>query len=70
MKTTHGGPREGSGRPADWGTPKRSLTVRLTPLLLDFLDSREASAAAQIEDSLRATNAFRRYKSDLENGPI
>lgn len=55
-----------AGRPAKYGERKQSLTIRITPTLREFLDSRSESVAITIEDAVRNTREFREW---LEQQP-
>lgn len=67
-KLKRGGKREGSGPKPRRGETKRPLTIKITPTLRAYLDSRDASCADFIEDSIRRTAAFKDWikKSKLQ----
>lgn len=50
-----------AGRPPQYGQRKQSLTIRITPTLREYLDSRSESVAITIEDAVRSTREFREW---------
>lgn len=57
-----GGKREGAGRKPARGERKGSLSLRVTPTLREFLDSRPRSISDAVEDAIRKTKAFRDWE--------
>lgn len=57
-----------AGRPAKYGERKQSLTIRVTPTLREYLDSRSESVAVTIEDAVRSTREFRQWLAQQSSG--
>jgi len=53
-----------AGRPSQFGQRKQPLTIRITPTLREFLDTREQSAAIVIEQAVRDSPEFQQWLSD------
>jgi len=56
------------GRPAQYGERKQPLTIRITPTLREFLDTREQSAAIVIEQSVRDSAEFQQWLAQQSAG--
>lgn len=67
-KPGKGGPRPGSGRPKMApGMKKRTVSMRLSPEILRFLNRDEStSTGQQIESAIRATKAFREWQKEQD----
>lgn len=61
-KTTHGGARTGAGRKPGPHGAKQTLTLRLSPIILDFLDTLTITRAEFIERNILKSNEFRQWK--------
>ena len=53
LKSSHGGQRQGAGRPKT-PQPKKSISVRLPPDIIAWLDSQSDNRAVTIEKLVRA----------------
>ena len=62
LKTTLGGKRLNAGRKAIHGERKQSLTVRVTPTLRAFLESRDESLSESIEGILSRSPEFIQWR--------
>ena len=58
---THGGKREGAGRPLLRGERKETTSMRLTPTVLAFLRESGESSAEVVESAVRRSVAFREW---------
>jgi len=56
------------GRPAQYGERKQPLTIRITPTLREFLDTREQSAAIVIEQAVRDSAEFQQWLAQQSAG--
>ena len=65
-KQTHGGARTGAGRKPGTHGAKQTLTLRLSPIILDFLDTLEITRADFIERNIMKSNEFRLWKKTSE----
>lgn len=65
-KQTHGGARTGAGRKPGPHGAKQTLTLRLSPIILDFLDTLEITRADFIERNIMKSNEFRLWKKTSE----
>lgn len=62
MPDTHGGKREGAGRPPlPAGERKAMRSFKLSPDIIEFLTSCD-NATEQIENTLRRSHAFRQWR--------
>jgi len=62
-ETKHGGARKGAGRKTMRGELKQTTSMRLTPTVLAYLRSRDGSVAESIEDIVRRSTGFRRWRN-------
>jgi len=56
------------GRPAQYAERKQPLTIRITPTLREFLDTREQSAAIVIEQAVRDSAEFQQWLAQQSAG--
>ena len=61
-----GGKREGAGRPASPYGPKKMVSLRLAEDVRNFLAT-TASQAETIEETIRKSAAFKRWRQRLDN---
>ncbi len=57
----HGGARTNAGRPSQFGEPKKPVSMRLSPTVVEFLADQEDSVACHVESLIRRSAAFRRW---------
>ncbi len=65
-KATHGGARTGAGRKPGPHGAKQTLTLRLSPVVLDFLDTLEMTRAEFVERNIMKSQEFRQWKKTSE----
>ena len=59
---TRGGKRKGAGRKPARGVAKATMSITVTPEVLEYLAQREESRGETIEAAIRRTQAFREWQ--------
>ncbi len=67
-KPTPGGAREGAGRPSIYGERKETISVRLTPTVLEYLATLGKGRSEKVEKHIRRTAGFKRWAADRNSG--
>lgn len=58
----HGGPRPGSGRPVGEHGAKKPLTIKISPDIREFLDTRKpVSCGSYVEQMIRESADFKKF---------